>query len=290
MLSYQHIYHAGNFADVQKHALLAQVLKSLAAKPAPMAVLDMHAGRGLYHLSDTEAEKNREFDNGITALWAARDRLPAALKPYMDILTALNTGDTVEAYPGSAWIARHMLRPSEKLTAIERHPGEFTKLRDALGGKPQTLLLQDDSLKILPEKIPFAERRGLVICDPSYEIKTEYATIAQKIYQAWKKWPQGCYFIWYPCMDAKGHVAMLSDLRKSGVTNMLVSEITLEQPPEAHFRMYGSGIAIINPPWPMAVMQSVTDAVVAHLPTPATGEVFWLDDYHVDPQTGRLQK
>lgn len=289
MLSYQHIYHAGNFADVQKHALLAQVMKSLAAKPVPMSALDMHAGRGVYRLTDTEAEKNREFDNGITRLWMRRHDLPAAMKPYLDILAALNESGQMLAYPGSAHIARKMMRPSDRLTAIERHPGEFMKLRKEMAGQPQTELLQDDSSKLLLDRLPLPNRRGIVMCDPSYEIKTEYADIARLITQAWKKWPQGCYFIWYPIMHTRGHETMLAHWRKNGVSNILVSEVMLETAPEEHFRMHGSGIAIINPPWPIAVAQSVTDAVIPCLHG-ANGRVFWLDDYHVDPDTGRMQK
>lgn len=289
MLSYQHIYHAGNFADVQKHALLAQAVKSLAAKPVPMAALDMHAGRGIYRLSDQEAEKNREFDNGITRLWMRRHDLPPVLKPYLDILATLNDSGQMLAYPGSAYITRKLMRPTDKLTAIERHPGEFMKLRREMAGLPQAELLQDDSLKLLADRIPLPNRRGIVICDPSYEIKTEYADIARALVQAWKKWPQGCYFLWYPILDAGGHEILLGGLRKNGVSNILVSEIRLETAPEEHFRMHGSGIAIINPPWPLAVAQSVTDAVIPCLHG-AAGQVFWLDDYHVDPDTGRLTK
>lgn len=289
MLSYQHIYHAGNFADVQKHALLAQVLKTLAAKPLPLAVLDMHAGRGKYSLTDSEAEKNREFDNGITALWPQRDTLPACLKPYMDIVAKQNPDGELKTYPGSALIARELLRPADKLTAIERHPGEYEFLRQALAGRPHTTLLQDDSHKMLVDKVPFAERRGVVICDPSYEIKNEYTDIPKRIFQAWKKWPQGCYFIWYPCMAAGGHITLLSELAKYGVRQAMVSEITLEAPPETHFRMYGSGIIIINPPWPEAVMNDITQSVATRLPAKATGKVFWLDNCHIDPDNGRLQ-
>jgi len=288
MLSYQHIYHAANFADVQKHALLAQVLKSLCAKPAPLGVIDTHAGRGLYSLGDAEAQKNREFDNGITSFWDKRAAAPACLKPYLDQVESFNAEGTLLRYPGSALIARRMLRAGDRLVAVERHPGEFGHLQQALVGIPRTQTVQDDGLKVLIDALPLPERRGLAIIDPSYEIKTEYAELPKVILRALKKMPQLCIFVWYPMMQAGGHRLMLSELVKSGIRDALVSEIRLEAAPQEHFRMTGSGILIINPPWPEAVMNEVTQAVTTRLPAKAYGDVFWLDNCHIDHDTGLM--
>lgn len=288
MLSYQHIYHAANFADVQKHALLAQVLKSLCAKPAPMAVIDTHAGRGLYALEDAEAQKNREYDNGITSFWDKRAEMPACLKPYLDLVATFNEGGVLKRYPGSALMARRMLRASDRFVAVERHPGEFGHLQQALAGSPRTQVLQDDGLKVLADALPLPERRGLAVIDPSYEIKSEYAELPKVILRALKKMPQLCIFVWYPMMQAGGHRLMLSELVKSGIRDALVSEIRLEAAPQEHFRMTGSGILIINPPWPDAVMNEVTQAVTTRLPAKAYGDVFWLDNCRIDPDTGLI--
>ena len=288
MLSYQHIYHAGNFADVHKHAILAQILKALRAKTAPLAVLDTHAGRGLYDLTSAEAGKNREYQHGIERFWRARDTAPPALRPYLDVVARYNDGDAVTRYPGSALMARDMLRPSDKLTAIERHPGEYESLRQSLAGRPHTKIVQADGFKELPLSVPFAERRGLVIIDPSYEIKSEYADLPRQLLRAWKAWPQGVYFIWYPIMQAQGHRLMLSEMLKAGIRDVLVSEIRLEKPPETHFRMTGAGVAIVNPPWPDAVLNDVTQAVARNLAEKTFGDVFWLDNLRIDPETGLI--
>jgi 23S rRNA (adenine2030-N6)-methyltransferase len=290
MLSYQHIYHAANFADVQKHALLAQVLKSLCAKPAPIGVIDTHAGRGLYSLEDEEAQKNREYENGITSFWDKRGDAPACLKPYLDLVATVNEGSTPVRYPGSAMIARRMLRAGDRLVAVERHPGEFGHLQQALAGSPRTQVVQDDGLKVLADALPLPERRGLAVIDPSYEIKTEYAELPRVILRALKKMPQLCIFVWYPIMQAGGHQLMLSELVKSGIRDALVSEIRLEAAPQEHFRMTGSGILIINPPWPDAVMNDVTQAVATRLPAKAYGDVFWLDNCRIDPDTGLIAR
>ncbi|MDP2205789.1 MAG: 23S rRNA (adenine(2030)-N(6))-methyltransferase RlmJ [Alphaproteobacteria bacterium] len=288
MLSYQHIYHAANFADVQKHALLAQVLKSLCAKPLPLAVIDTHAGRGLYSLDDAEAQKNREFDNGITSFWYKRAEMPACLKPYLDVVEHFNEDGVLARYPGSAMMARQMLRPADRFVAVERHPGEFGHLQQALAGSARTQSVQDDGLSVLIDALPLPERRGLAIIDPSYEIKSEYAELPKVILRALKKMPQLCIFVWYPMMQAGGHRLMLSELVKSGIRNALVSEISLEAAPQEHFRMTGSGILIINPPWPEAVMDDITQAVTTRLPAKAAGEVFWLDNCHIDAYTGLM--
>lgn len=288
MLSYQHIYHAANFADVQKHALLAQVLKALCAKPAPMAVIDTHAGRGLYALDDTEAQKNREFENGVTAFWDDRADMPASLQPWLNTIAAQNGGGTLLRYPGSALIARQMLRPGDRLIATERHPAEFGHLQQALAGKPRTQTLQGDGLTALIDNLPLPERRGMAVIDPSYEMKTDYADVPKAILRALKKMPQLCIFLWYPIMASGGHKQMMTELVKADIRQALVSEIMLDAPPQEHYRMTGSGILIINPPWPDAVMKDVTDAVATRLPAAASGEVFWLDNCRIDPYTGLI--
>jgi len=293
MLSYQHIYHAANFADVQKHALLAQVLKSLLVKPAPVCVIDTHAGRGLYALEDAEAQKNREFDNGITALWPQRAEAPPALRPYLDAVAVFNPDENLAAYPGSAMLCRQMLRGADRLIATERHPGEFGHLQQAMarempGVKPRVQTVQGDGLKTLIDSLPATERRALAVIDPSYEMKTDYADVPKAILRALKKMPQLCVFLWYPMLATGGHRQMLSELVKSGVRDALVSEIRLETPPQEHFRMTGSGILIINPPWPQAVMNDVTQAVATRLPAKAYGDVFWLDNCSIDPDTGLI--
>ncbi len=286
MLSYQHIYHAGNFADVQKHAILVKLLKTLGAKPAGFQVLDTHAGRGLYDLSSEEASRNREYDLGAGLFLNDEDKV---LSDYSAILRKFNPDGELKVYPGSAMMARELMRPSDKLVCIERHPGEFIELQKAMGTAANTQLLQEDGFKALVDMVPFAGRRGLVVVDPSYEIKSEYRDLAKYLAQAWKKWPQGTFLIWYPMLEAQGHRQLLTALRRTDVKDVLVSELRLHEPPKEQFRMYGSGIIIINPPWPPAVVETLTQYIASKLPVKAFADVFWLDNQKIDPETGSIQ-
>lgn len=286
MLSYQHIYHAGNFADVHKHAILVRLLTTLAAKPAGFQVLDTHAGRGLYDLSSEEAGRNKEFETGAACFLQDEDKL---LADYLKIVRKFNPDGGLAKYPGSAMIARELMRPSDKLVCVERHPGEFAELKAAMGASPNTQLLQEDGFECLVEMMPLPGRRGLVVIDPSFEIKSEYKDLAKRLSQAWKKWPQGIFMIWYPMLEAQGHRQFLTELRRTEVKDVLVSELRLHEPPKEQFRMYGSGVAIINPPWPPATLEALTQHVASKLPIKAFADVFWLDNKQIDPETGFIQ-
>lgn len=287
MLSYQHIYHAGNFADIHKHGILARVLRTLAVKQLPMVVMDTHAGRGLYDLSSAEAEKNREFENGIQHFWPKRgDASP--LRTFLDIVSQFNQDGVLKRYPGSAMIARALLKPTEDLVCVERHPGEFEKLNDVLGRLPRTEIYNDDGLLTLVKMAPFPENRGLVIIDPSYEMKTDYDDVTRYLKMAHKKWSTGSYLIWYPIMEDAPHMKILKALHGADIKDIMVSEIRLEQAPEQHYRMFGSGIAVIRPPWPQETMNEITQYITAEMPAKAESRVFWLDNMKIDPETGEL--
>ena len=288
MLSYQHIYHAGNFADVQKHAILVRLLQVLALKPQKFAFMDTHAGRGLYDLGSAEAQKIGEFNSGILPFWAMRaEKTPVA--DYLKLVADFNSDDTLKTYPGSAKIAHHLMRPSDRLLLIERHPGECAELRTCFEGATNVKIEQEDGFQYLINKVPFAERRGVVLVDPSYEIKSEYAELPKQLHKAFKRWPQGQFMIWYPMLAAGLHEQMLLALRKTDIKDMLVSEIRLEAPPQESFGMYGSGVIIINPPFGFeATLNELTQFIAAHLPIKATGNVFWLDNQQVNPETGLL--
>lgn len=288
MLSYQHIYHAGNFADVQKHAILVKLLQVLALKPQKFAFMDTHAGRGIYDLGSAEAQKNGEFNSGILPFWTARAE-ENPVSDYLKLITELNSGDELKSYPGSAWIAHKLMRSTDRLLLVERHPGEFEELQYVFEDEANTTLAQEDGFQYLVNKVPFAERRGLVLVDPSYEIKTEYTELPKQLRQALKRWPQGQFMLWYPMLHTPAHEQMLIALRKSDIKDMLVSEIRLETPPQESFGMHGSGVIIINPPFGFeATLDELTQYIAAHLPGKATGAVFWLNNQQINPETGTL--
>lgn len=291
MLSYQHIYHAGNFADVQKHAVLCALLKFLVQKPQKFCVLDTHAGRGLYDLSSAEAQKLGEFNSGVMPFWQSRAAAKTPLSDYLQTVAAFNNGEELKLYPGSAKFAQHLMRKTDRLVLIERHPGEFSDLKESFKDTPEVRIEQKDGFQGMITELPFAERRGLVLVDPSYEIKTEYAYLPKQLEKAWKKWPQGQFMIWYPMLDAGLHHQMLSALRQSSIKDVLVSELSFGSRPKESFGLYGSGVIVINPPFGFeTVLTDITQYIANHLPLKADSSVFWLDNRKINPETGLLSE
>ncbi len=274
MLSYQHIYHAGNFADVQKHSLLIRLLDTLTQGDAPLHVLDTHAGRGFYDLSGREAEKTGEHAFGVTPLWHGKRKHSPLIARYLDVIAGYNRtnkGD-ITRYPGSARITRDILRPNDTLVAAERHPGEFAhlsrNLRDA--DTRTTDLFHDDGLIGLQQATPPAGAQGLAIIDPSYEVKSDYAEIPDALARAWHLWPQSTALIWYPILPAAGHTVLLEELGQNMSAPLQVSEIYLTTPPKPNFRMQGSGIVLVNPPWDATVTADLTTEIATALTSTRT--------------------
>src|SRR5262249_14492717 len=170
-MNYRHAFHAGGFADVIKHIVLARILTYLHEKPAAFRVIDTHAGAGLYDLEASEAKRGGEWLTGIARIMQARFSEKAAplLKPYLDIIKAFNPQGELRAYPGSPLIARALLRPQDRLTACELEATARKHLIDALRRDPQARVVDLDGWVALPAFVPPNERRGLVLIDPPFE-------------------------------------------------------------------------------------------------------------------------
>lgn len=268
MLSYQHIYHAGNFADVQKHSLLICLLDALTKPTAPLHVLDTHAGRGFYDLSSPEAEKTGEHEFGVTPLWQQREQQSGVITDYLDVVARYNADNaTLTRYPGSARMCRDLIRSTDTLVAAERHPGEFAHLADSFADADTatTDLFHDDGMHGLHQAPPAAGSNGFVIIDPSYEVKSEYSDIPHQLAGAWRRWGQASALIWYPILPAGGHKTLLEQLSRQGFKDTLVNEIHLTTPPRPNFRMQGSGIVIINCPWDLNEMTQLGDEIAGAL-------------------------
>src|SRR5260370_22282536 len=179
-MNYRHAFHAGGFADVIKHIVLARILTSLQDKQASFRVIDTHAGAGLYDLTSDEARRGGEWLTGIARLMQARfsEKTAPLLKPYLDIVRAFNPQRDLEAYPGSPLIARALLRPQDRLTACEVEPQARKRLIDALRRDTQARVVDLDGWVALPAFVPPKERRGLVLIDPPYEQKDEFERLA----------------------------------------------------------------------------------------------------------------
>jgi 23S rRNA (adenine2030-N6)-methyltransferase len=242
MLSYQHIYHAGNMADVQKHALLASLLDYLTVKDKPLTFIETHAGRGLYRLDAPEARKTGEAASGVGRLETA---FPAD-HPYRRRLAEVRGWYGVEAYPGSPLIAALSLREGDRMHLAELHPREHEVLREVMAPFGAHLRKEDGfamALALAPPK----PRRGLVLIDPSYEVKEDYAAIPRFVAALRRKWNVGIVAIWYPILSDARHGPML-DALTAAAPDALRHELRFGPAREGH-RMVGSGMFIVNPPF-----------------------------------------
>ncbi|WP_226779199.1 23S rRNA (adenine(2030)-N(6))-methyltransferase RlmJ [Oceaniglobus trochenteri] len=240
MLSYQHGYHAGNLADVHKHALLAWMLRYLTAKDKPLFYLETHAGRGLYDLAAPEAAKTGEAAAGITR---AEPMLPRD-HPYRAVLAATRARHGATAYPGSPLVADHFLRPGDSCHLAELHPAEHAALSQA---STRATLHKADGLALAHALLPPTPRRGLALIDPSYEVKTEYGDLARLIPQLHAKWNVGVILLWYPILPDERHRPMVRSLQ-SALPDAISHEVAFTPARPGH-GMQGSGMFMVNPPW-----------------------------------------
>lgn len=253
MLSYQHIYHAGNKADIQKHLWLITVLDYMRQKDKPLLWVDTHAGRGLYDLQAPEAQKLAEYKTGFFELHEklkTEKSLPAPLQIYKDIIRKFNTGDELRFYPGSALIAAAMLRKDDKLFACDLHPQEHEHLKQSLRHFKFANAEKIDGYEKLGAVIPPFTKRGGALIDPSYEIKTEYKKVSDTITAALKKFPQGVYMVWYPMLKAGLHEELKQACSQINCEHVIDEWIW--GTPDDTKGLYGSGMIIFNPPYTAA--------------------------------------
>jgi 23S rRNA (adenine2030-N6)-methyltransferase len=258
-MNYRHTFHAGNFADVVKHAALALLIERLKAKPGAFRVIDTHAGVGLYDLGAGEAARTGEWRDGIGRLWNVTPpaRLAPLLAPYLAAVRAAN-GDrpALARYPGSPWIARHLFRKQDRLTAVELHPQEAKLLEALFAGDIQVRTIALDGWLALGAFVPPKERRGLVLVDPPFEERDDFQTMLDGLIAAHRKWPTGTYALWYPVKDRAAVARFRLNLAKSGIRRLLRAELTVRGPAstaaprEATFD--GTGLVICTPPWQFA--------------------------------------
>jgi 23S rRNA (adenine2030-N6)-methyltransferase len=260
-LNYRHAFHAGNFADVVKHAVLTRVLLYLQEKPAAFRVIDTHAGAGLYDLTADEAKRGGEWRDGIGRLLASDlpDDAASLLKPYLDIVRAYNASEELRCYPGSPLIARALLRPQDRLVACELEPSAHHQLIDCLRRDQQARVVDLDGWTALTAYVPPNERRGVVLIDPPFEDKGEFERLVEKFAAAFAKWPTGIYLIWYPVKDPKAtraltvEVARIVGARSPGASRgERCLRVELSTGGAAEGGLQTAGLLIVNPPWTLA--------------------------------------
>lgn len=236
MLSYQHSYHAGNLADVHKHAMLAWMLDYLTRKDKPLSYIETHAGRALYDLAGPEATKTGEAAHGI-----GRVRHWFDDHPFGRVFEA--AGD---AYPGSPFVAGELLRIDDSLTLAELHPLEAAALAEAMMPYP-AIVKQIDGFQLAMSMSPPNPRRGLLLCDPSFEIKSDYTDIPDFFRKLHRRWPVGILVLWYPILVDERHRPMVDALR--AIFPNGVNHTVLFTPARAGHGMIGSGLFVVNPPY-----------------------------------------
>ncbi|ANN67414.1 23S rRNA (adenine(2030)-N(6))-methyltransferase RlmJ [Bordetella bronchialis] len=260
MFSYRHAFHAGNHADVLKHAILIHVLDYLGQKDTPYWVIDTHAGAGLYRLDSDWAGKNAEFADGIGRLWddgdAAGTAVPALVARYVERIRDYNRDGRLRHYPGSPWLALDALREHDRLRLFEAHPTEAEVLVGNLekhGGLAlrQTTIFDTDGFEGMKALLPPPPRRGLVLIDPSYEDKQDYRRVAQALKEGLKRFATGIYAVWYPQVQRRESLELARQLEKAGKRWLHVS-LSVKKPAADGYGLHGSGMFLVNPPWTLA--------------------------------------
>lgn len=245
MLSYRHSFHAGNFADVLKHIVLIEILESLIKKDKPFEYIDTHSGAGIFNLKSGDALKLQEHNTGIGKL---NEQQFPELGTYFDVIRAYNRSPKASVYPGSPAIAQHYLRKQDRGWMFELHPKDYQSLTNNMKNSRKIRVMCEDGLKHLNSLLPPTSRRGLVLIDPSYEVKPEYDQVIKTLESGYKRFSTGIYAIWYPVVDRKAIERMEGKLIRSGIKNIQRFELGIS-PDSVERGMTSSGMFVINPPW-----------------------------------------
>ncbi|WP_016955591.1 23S rRNA (adenine(2030)-N(6))-methyltransferase RlmJ [Catenovulum agarivorans] len=279
MLSYRHSFHAGNHADVIKHITLIAVIQKLKQKNKPFVYIDSHCGRGLYDLSSAEARKTAEFEQGIQRLLDNSAGCEQIVTDYCEYVSQY-INQTPAFYPGSPKIACDFLREQDKCIFMELHSDEISKLKGNFYKDQRVAIHNRDGFEGLNACMPPEPARGLVLIDPAYEVKQDYADAVKALQQSIKKWPHGIFLLWYPILAAQRDRSR--DLKKKvanlPISNLLSIELAVEQQ-QQEFGMFGSGMLVINAPYQLdKIMQPVARQLAQKLAQDdkAFAKVEWL--------------
>jgi 23S rRNA (adenine2030-N6)-methyltransferase len=249
-MNYRHAFHAGNFAEVVKHATLARIIAHLREKPAPFRIIDTHAGAGVTDLAGPQASRTGEWRDGIGRLRAAAldARARALLAPYLEAVDAANPPGCLATYPGSPALARSWLRTQDRLIACELEPGAAAALARRMRGDPRVKVVATDGWTALAAYLPPKERRGAVLIDPPFEQPGELNRLAEGLASAHRKWATGTYVAWYPIKDRHETDGFARKLARTRIPKILRAELMVA-PGQATTQLNGTGLIIVNPPW-----------------------------------------
>jgi 23S rRNA (adenine2030-N6)-methyltransferase len=257
-MNYRHAFHAGNFADVMKHVVLARILVYLTVKDAPLRFIDTHAGAGRYTLSSAEARRSPEWRDGIARVLKASPSavIASLLEPYLRAVGPHDASGMPASYPGSPAIAQALLRPKDRIALCEAHPEEKEKLVAALGRDARLSIVGNDGYVALNAYLPPKERRGLVLIDPPFEEPNEASHVEEALARAIRKWPTGVYVAWRPIRDAIADARFLNGIAALGAPDILRIELDVG-PGEAGVHgqepLARAGLLVVNPPHTLIV-------------------------------------
>lgn len=255
-MNYRHAFHAGNFADVLKHAVLALVIEHMKRKPGPFRVIDTHAGRGLYRLDADAAERTGEWRHGIGRLCGPDAVAPPAdiadlLAPYLGAVGCRDHGGAPTLYPGSPGVALALLRPQDRLIASELHPDDAAALREAVGRDARAKVLEMDGWQALRATLPPKERRGVVLVDPPFEAPGELERLTAGLAAAARRFATGTTMLWFPIKDRAPIERFYRDVTATGLAKLLVVELAVSETTTAG-PLVACGLVIHNPPFTLA--------------------------------------
>jgi 23S rRNA (adenine2030-N6)-methyltransferase len=250
-MNYRHGFHAGNFADVFKHALLARLLLYLTRKQTPFRVIDTHAGEGAYDLSADEATRTGEWRDGVgrlAELSAVAPQIRDLLSPYLDIVGTLYAEGRPRLYPGSPLIATRFLRAQDRAMFCELRPDAFAALQARFARDKRVKTIHLDGYIGLAAFVPPKERRGLALIDPPFEQRDEAERMLASFLEAHRKWPTGIYALWRPIKDEAESRWLLGALRESGVKKILRLDLSVGGAAE-DTKLRRTGLVVVNPPF-----------------------------------------
>jgi 23S rRNA (adenine2030-N6)-methyltransferase len=245
-MNYRHIYHAGNFADVAKHAVLIDLVQAMQRKEKGFCYIDTHAGIGSYDLDSTASQKTKEFVSGIQALLNAR-AIPPVFNEYLKVLD-VHAGEKIHTYPGSPKIVKNLLRPQDRMVLNELHPTDYQTLKQNFRRESQVAIHNRDAYEFLSAVLPPKEKRALVLIDPAFEKTNELALLEEALAKALKKYPTGVYAVWLPIKD-KTTLKHNRAFAKAVHPNALWLELILGEVPNTAEKLIGCAMVIVNPPF-----------------------------------------
>lgn len=280
MFSYRHAFHAGNHADVLKHAVIVQLMRYMVNKDAPVMVIDTHAGAGVYALDDNFAAKSGESAGGIGQLWSRSD-LPPMLADYVGLVKSLNPSGKMRHYPGSPLCADLVMREQDRLRLFELHPADSKLLLEnfhkrekhaaAQGQRPHTrgrrvMIERSDGFLALKALLPPPSRRALVLIDPPYEDKADYRRVTDTLVDAQQRFPSATYGVWYPALQRPESRQLPERLKRISSGDWLHVSLSIGSPSPDGYGLRASGMFVINPPWTLhadlkTTMPYLTDAL-----------------------------